>query len=119
MRNALWLVGVTLLAGCGDGQAPAQNQAIASQANAAAPASSAPSASSQWQHLGADPDQNIGYAYDPRSVRRNGDLVEPAVRDRHGRAPLALGRRLRDRLLCGQRAFGPALPPGRRPANVT
>ena len=85
MRNALWLVGVTLLAGCGDGQTPAQNQANASQANAAAPAPSqaAPSASSEWQHLGADPDQNIGYAYDPRSLRRNGDLVTVRWREDH------------------------------------
>jgi hypothetical protein len=85
MRKALWLVGVTMLAGCGDGQTPAQNQANASQTNAAAPAPSqpGPSASSEWQHLGADPDQNVGYAFDPRSVRRNGDLVSVRWREDH------------------------------------
>lgn len=86
MRKALLLVGVTMIAGCGEGQTPAQNMANASQENAAAPATSQPaqpSASSEWQHLGADPDQNVGYAYDPRSVRRNNDLVTLRWREDH------------------------------------
>ena len=83
MRTRLLILLSASIAACDTAESPANNSAASNGQAAAPPANAQQAQASEWQHLGADPDRNVGFGYDPRSVQRNGDVVRFRYREDH------------------------------------